>query len=403
MRTMSGKTDTYVYLDYAAATPVSSAAQDAYTNALQHFANPQALHTPGLQAAQVRDEARRAVAGVLGVKSRDVVFTSGGTEGNNLVLGGYIAALVAGGKKLNECHVVVSAMEHPSVLEVLTPYIQQGLGVSMVRPSKDGVIKPEAVQEALQSNTVLASVALVNSETGTVQPIHAIAKMLQRHAPQVRFHTDACQALYHSVVAQGLGVDFLVLDSGKVYGPRGIGAIYIRHGVSIEPVLRGGSQEGGLRGGTENVALSAGFAAALVENNEIRKKECTRLEAMRGMLIETLKKDIEGLVINGTGKEQSPHILNISIPNIHAEYLVAYLDQRGFGISTKSACLEQADVSESHVVRALAEANSEKSTWRARNTLRISFGRDTTEVDARNLASALTEAVQQYYSFEMNS
>ena len=407
MRTMSGiankKNDTYVYLDYAAATPVSAVAREAYEDALQYFANPQALHTPGLQAAQVHNDARATVAHVLGVKSSDLTFTSGGTEGNNLCLAGFISACVAAGRKLEDCHVVVSEIEHPSVLEVLAPFVARGMPTTFVAPNKHGEIRPEAVAAALQENTVLVSVAIINSEIGTAQPIHAISQMLKKDAPHVRLHVDACQGLYHSLVAQGLGADLLVLDSGKVYGPRGAGVVYVRRGTALEPVVRGGSQESGLRGGTENVALMAGFAAALKETHVMRKDEYVRLRAIREALVEGLAQGIEGLVINGTGKEQSPHILNISIPNIHAEYIVAYLDQRGFGLTTKSACLEQGDVAESHVVRSLVNVTGKEEDWRAQNTLRISLGRETKESDVPNIIKAVVEAVQHYQSFEHNS
>ncbi len=400
---MIKKAQKRIFLDYAAATPVSDKAMRAYCDASQYFANPQALHTEGLEAAQVRDEARSTIAKVLGVKSAELTFTSGGTEANNLALAGYLLCLEEKGIEMKDCHVVVGAIEHPSVSDVFTPFISRGLEVSLVQPSEHGEIKSEAIQSALKENTVLVSVALVNSEIGTVQPVHAIRKLLKDTKPKVGsatlekiiFHTDACQGLYQSLVPQGLGVDLMSLDSGKMYGPRGVGVLYIKNGIKISPVLRGGSQEQGLRPGTENVALAAGFAAAFEEIAEMRMAESERLVELRKEMISMIYHTELGAVVNGDGKNQTPHILNISIPKIDAEYVAMYLDQRGVSLTTKSACLERADASSSHVVEALG---GEK--WRATNTLRFSFGRDTKVEDVPVIVSRVTDAVEKYQSFK---
>jgi len=402
MRTVFKKNNKRIFLDYAAATPISDTALAAYNEALKYFANPQALHSEGLEAARVRDEARSKIAKVLGVKSQEIVFTSGGTEANNLALAGYLRALEGKRIDMKDCHVVISTIEHPSVSDVFEPFVTRGLSVTKVQPNKHGEVKPEAIEAALQENTVLISLALVNSEIGTVQPIHAIAKQLKGRKPtigaknleKIIFHTDACQGLYQSLVPQGLGADLMSFDSGKMYGPRGIGALYIRKGVTIAPVLRGGSQEGGLRPGTEPVALCAGFAAAFKESSEMRESEAQRLGEVRENLLEELQANIQDIVLNGSGKKQSPHILNISIPEIDAEYVAMYLDQRGLALSTKSACLERADASESHVVKSLGG-----ESWRAKNTLRLSFGRDTDGRDVSRIAGKVKEAVDTYGGF----
>lgn len=402
MRTMFKKDNKRIFLDYAAATPISNTALAAYNEASKYFANPQALHSEGLEAARVRDEARSTIAKALGVKSQELIFTSGGTEANNLALAGYLLALEEKGIHMKECHVVAGGIEHPSVSNVFAPFVARGLTVSFVNPNERGEVKPEAIEEVLQENTVLVSLALVNSEIGTVQPIHAIAKLLKDKKPTVNgkslgkviFHTDACQGLYQSLVPQGLGVDLMSFDSGKMYGPRGMGALYIRRGVEVAPVLRGGSQEGGLRPGTEPVALCAGFAAAFQEAAEIRESEAQRLQGIRGELLGALQRDIPGVVLNGEGKNQSPHILNVSILKIDAEYVAMYLDQRGLALSTKSACLERTDANESHVVKALGGEE-----WRAKNTLRISFGRGTSSKEVHAIVEKIKEAVETYKGF----
>ncbi len=397
------------FLDYAAGTPMSERSRNAYLHALPHFANPQALHTEGLAAARIRDEARSTICTLLGIKASEFIFTSGGTEANSLALAGTLLRLEEEGVRLVDCHVVVSAIEHPSVTDVFTPFIARGLTITTVAPNEHGEIRPEAVAAALQENTVLVSVALVNSEIGTVQPLHAISKVLKEHTPviagttreKVLLHADACQGLYQSLIPQGLGVDLMTLDSGKMFGPRGAGALYVRRGVALAPVLRGGSQEQGLRPGTENIHLYAGFAEAFVEATELRVSEGERLTVIREALWEELAQHVPGVIRNGTARHQAPHILNISVPGISAEYVAMYLDQRGVALSTRSACLERTDQKGSHVVAALAHADSSSNgnAWRATSTLRFSFGRDTQLHDVQTIVQKVKEAVETYQSF----
>lgn len=391
-----------IFLDYAAGTPVSETAMKAYCDASQYFANPQALHTEGLEAARIVDDARSSIAKVLAVKSTEITFVSGGTEGNSLALAGYLNALEEKGIPMSDCHVITTNIEHPSVTDVFSPFVSRGLSLSKVSPNEHGEIKPEAVEALLQENTVLVSIALVNSEIGTVQPMHAIGKLLKETKPKVgdialektMLHTDACQGLYQGLVPQGLGVDLMTLDSGKMYGTRGTGVLYIRRGVKMAPVLRGGSQENGLRGGTENTPLIAGFSAAFSEASELREVESERLTKVRSELLKGLIDAIPGVIVNGEGRAQTPHILNISIPKIEAEYVAMYLDQRGLALSTKSACLERTDATSSHVVKALGG-----EAWRASNTLRFSFGRDTTIDDVPTIVTQVREAVEKNQSF----
>lgn len=406
---MFTKKEKRMFLDYAAGTPMSERARTAYVNALRYFGNPQALHTEGLEAAQMLEHARRTICTLLGVKATELVFTSGGTEANNLALAGTLLKLEESGIAIADCHVVISSIEHPSVRDVFTPFIARGLSLDMVVPNEQGEIKPEAVLKVLRENTVLVSVALVNSEIGTVQPLHAIHKLLKNRTPTVAgrtfgkivLHTDACQGLYQSLIPQGLGVDLMTLDAGKMFGPRGVGALYIRRGAMLSPVLRGGSQEHGLRPGTENVHLCAGFAAAFEEAVELRTSEEYRLAAIREELWRQLAEHIPGIIRNGTAKQQAPHILNISIPDINAEYVAMYLDQRGVALSTRSACLEGTEQIGSHVVAELAHAaGSIQGKWREQNTLRFSFGRSTRMEDVSTIVQKVADAVMTYQGFE---
>ncbi len=401
---MSSDTQPRIFLDYAAATPVSAVAREAYAQTQEAFANPQALYAEGLAAARIRDDARRSIAQHMAVKSRELTFTSGGTEGNNLAIAGFLLALEAQGAALSACHVVLSSIEHPSVADVVTPFVRRGLAVDYVAPSADGTIRPEAVAAALKPNTVLVSVALVNSEIGTIQPLHAIGQVVHQHTPRsagvplprTMVHTDACQAALVSLVPHGLNVDLMTLDSGKCYGPRGVGVLYAAPDVTLEPVIRGGSQENGLRPGTENTALIAGFAAAFDEVTTTRTEQAAHYSELRVACLQGIRERFSDAVINGTAAKQSPHIVNVSIPDIDAEYIALYVDQRGVALSTKSACLERADQKASHVVAALTGTDD---AWRAQTALRLSFGRATMTTEIERALDCIAEGVKTYRSF----
>lgn len=367
-------------MDYASATPVSQEVQDEVRRIeAAAWANPGSIHAEGVRAKQELDQARRNIGQFLGCRSRNLIFTSGATEANNLALLGVFKQVVLGGKGAKETHWIVSAMEHPSVLACFEHMRDLGASVSLVRPGADGRINPEHVQALLRDETVLVSIGWANSEIGVVQPISAIAKVVHAHSGErkVLLHSDAGQApLYRKGQVHSLGVDLLSLDAGKLYGPRGIGALYVSDDAELAPQIVGGGQERGLRAGTPPTALAAGFAAALKRIAAKRESETKRMEDLQRQCIALLQKEkaLEGMRINGSEKDGLPHIINISIPNIDSEYLVLALDHHGLAVSTKSSCRE--GEAESHVVRALGLKKGEE--WRARNTVRISFGEDTT-------------------------
>ncbi len=395
-----------VYLDYAAGTPVCRAARVATARAQKFFANPSAQHTDALEAAAVLEDARARIAKELATKPSEIIFTSGGTEGNALALVGFFTALEQGGVALQECHAILSSIEHASAARALDALIARGLTVEYVDPDEHGTIRASAVAAKLRENTVLVSVGLVNNEIGTVQPLHAISALLKEHgAPvlsgaavqleKVVLHTDASQAMYVSLVPHGLGVDMMTLDARKMYGPGGSGALYVKRGTPLATPVGGGMQEGALRPGTPNVALNAGFAAAFTRATHTRTKEAARLALLRAHFIARLSEALPQAVVNGTAKRQSPHILNISIPETDTEYIASYLDARGVACSRKSACSEHAGdaIKESVVAKLGGDA------WRAQNTLRFSFGRDTKKRHINRAVKLLAEAVALYRSF----
>ena len=262
--------------------------------------------------------------------------------------------------------------------------------VTHVDPDKRGIIWPKAVVEAMKPHTVFVSIGWANSEIGVVQPIRDISRAVREKKEEVIFHTDAGQApLYLSPHVHTLGVDLMTLDSGKFYGPRGVGALYISNRTELAPILLGGGQERGLRAGTENVALAAGFAAALSIVSSERNTESHRLGKLRDDFARDITAHIPEAVINGDPKRLVPHMLNISIPGIQSEYVTLALDAVGVSISTKSACREGED-RRSRVVEMLTD-----EAWRAENTLRFSLGRETSERDLKDAAAKLFAIIEK--------
>lgn len=383
-----------VYLDYASATPTLPEAQRAIERACKQFGNPGSIHREGAEAAHMLHGARALIARELSCKDREVVFTSGGTEANNLAILGHAQYLVRTGADLSHTHWVVSAIEHPSVLECFGEIERLGGAVTFVDSDEHGIIRPEAVTRALKKETVFVSVGWGNGEIGTIAPLSKIAQAIRaherQHASAVLFHSDAGQApLYLATQPHAFGLDLLSLDSAKLYGPRGVGVLYVGARVRLSHILFGGKQERGLRPGTENVALTAGFAASFDVIARMRKKEAERLEALRNTLAREITTHMPAIIVNGDLKHMLPHMLNISVPAVKSEYLVLRLDHAGYAVSTKSACRE-GEESRSHVVEALGGEG-----WRAQNTLRISLGMHTTPVHIERFTHALLNELAQ--------
>jgi cysteine desulfurase len=396
-----------IYLDYASATPVLPEARQAVADAEGIFGNPGSIHAEGVAAAHMLQDSREKIAHELGCKAHDIIFTSGGTEANNLAILGFARAIERNSQgrslgvpkdrpwefsPLSATHWIVSSIEHPSVLECFAEVERLGGKVDFVDPSSNGIVTPEAIAHLLRPETVFVSVGWSNGEIGTIQPLSKIANALRAHEEKykttVMLHTDASQApLYEATHVHSLGVDLLTLDSGKLYGPRGIGALYLNGNVKLAPTILGGKQERGLRAGTENVALAVGFAAAFAIVAAERKDESERLTTLRHHLARELRTRIPGLLLNGDKDASMPHILNVSIPGISSEYVTLALDHAGIAISTKSACRE-GEEQQSHVVAALGG-----DEWRSKNTLRFSFGRETTQKDIETTLEALVQSI----------
>lgn len=374
-----------IYLDYASSTLPLPKAISAIHEAEKLIGNPGAIHAEAVAAKAMLEKARDGVARQLSCKSREVIFTSGLTESINLAILGFARRLQIK-DELENTHWIVSSIEHSAVLECFAEIERLGGLVTHVDPNERGIFSVETVVQAIRPETVFVSIGWANNEIGVVQPIRNISRAVKDKNPKVIFHSDAGQApLYLSPQVHSLGVDLLSLGSNKLYGPHGVGALYVGKNVELAPIVLGGGQERALRAGTESVALAAGFAAAFDCVTAEREAEAKRLRKMRDELAHKLSMYIPGMYINGDLEHALPHMLNISIPGERSgEYLVLQLDHAGVSLSTKSACRESE--ASSHVVAALGGEE-----WRARNTLRFSLGRDTSEGDLKRTAKTLTQ------------
>jgi cysteine desulfurase len=370
-----------MYLDHASATPVHEDALRAMERAGREFANPGSIHADGVAALTALRGARTRIARALAARPREIIFTSGLSESNNLAILGPARSRSLKGEGLAGTHWITTSIEHASVLDCFAEIERLGGDVTHLDPGPDGIVTAELLKRALRPTTVFVSVGWANNEIGTIQPLSELARVIRAFErsskSKVLFHSDAGQGpLYKVPFVHTLGVDLFSFGSGKLYGPRGIGALYASNRAELAPVILGGGQERGLRAGTEDTVLAAGFAAALDAIGSERAAESRRLKGLRDLLLRELAAAIPGLIVNGKTKESLPHMLNVSFPEVNGEYFVLRLDREGISVATKSACEE--GNARSHVVEALGG-----EAWRAEHAVRFSLGRDTTEKDIK--------------------
>ncbi len=375
-----------IYLDHAATTPLDPEVRTAMEPYLtEAFGNPSSSHRWGRAARAAVDEARERVAQVLGADPREIVFTAGGTEADNLALRGVAWAARRAGRGR---HLIVSAVEHHAVLHTAEELAADGFEVTVLPVDEEGFVDPDRVLEALRTDTVLVSLIYANNEIGTIQPIAEIGRVLR--ARGIPFHTDAVQAAGHLPLrVDELGVDLLSLSGHKFYGPKGVGVLYVRHGTPILPQITGGGQERGLRSGTENVAGIVGLAAALEKAERLRESEARRLRPLRDRLLEEIPRRIPGTRITGPrgGDRRLPHHASFVFDGVAGDSLVLLLDREGIAASSGSAC--SAGVLEpSHVVLALGVPPEQ-----AVGSLRLTLGRGTTPEQIDRVLEVLPRAV----------
>lgn len=369
-----------VYLDYNATTPVDPAVAEAMLPWLrEHFGNPSSDHAYGRRAAQAVAEAREAVAGLIGTPAGSLYFTGCATEANNMALRGVARALRERGR-----HLIISAVEHPSVVGPAERLRADGWAVTVLPVDEYGQVDPQTLEAALRPDTVLVSVMLANNEVGTLQPITELAALTRPRG--ILLHTDAAQAAGKIPVnVDALGVDLLTLAGHKFYAPKGVGALYVRPGTPIEPLLVGGGQEQGLRPGTENVPHIVALGAAAQLAVQVREQESERLRGLRDRLHGRLQAAIPGLRLNGHPDLRLPNTLNLSFPGVAGRALLeAAADS--IAASVGSACHEDSDAA-SGVLAAMG-----LSLERARGAVRLSAGRFTSDRDIDRAADVLLAA-----------
>lgn len=385
-----------IYADAAAATPISARSKRELVRLLSLYGNAGALHKEGVEAKKELEKARKAIAGSIGAHADEIIFTASGTEANNLALHGLLRPMLL---QDGEVHAITCAIEHQSVLEPLRALEREGLYVTTLEVDKEGLVDPEALRGALNEETALVSVQLVNSEVGTIEPVRELAKVLRKNNKKIYFHTDASQApLWVDISVEKLGVDLMTLDAQKVLGPKGIGALYVRRGTPIEPILWGGKQEQALRGGTENVPQAGAFAVALADAKSGVEERAKNMTVARDYLWSEIKKLIPDAILNGPSTHTNQdrpgfrvaNNLSVSVPGLEAEMAVVSLDALGVAASTRSACTI-GDAEPSHVIKALGVPQELAGT-----AIRLTLLPGATRSQMRRIAAALKETSDRY-------
>ena len=383
-----------IYLDYAASTPVDKEVlNEMMPYFSEKFGNPSSIHQIGQEATEAIDKARQQVADFLHCKTNEIIFTSGATESNNLAIKGLLRATQA-----ENPHIITSAIEHHCVLNSCQIAQEDKIAdVSFVKVSKEGIIDPEDIKNAIKKDTILVSIMYGNNEVGTIQPIAEIGKMIKEmnkdresnKLPKIYFHTDAVQAInYLDCNVELLGVDLLSLSGHKIHGPKGIGVLYIKSGTKIRSTQQGGEQEYNLRAGTHNVPgiIGIGKAISLVLKNKGKTEEIKKL---RDYMISEILKNIPNSRLNGSKEFRLPHNINISFKGVEGESLLMMLDQEGISVSTGSAC-SSASLAPSHVLSAM-----EVPPEIAHASIRFTLGKDTTKDDIDYTLKILIEKVKK--------
>jgi len=372
------------YFDHNATTPPAPEVVEAVVRALRDdFGNPSSVHHFGQRAKAQLDEARSAVAELIGAEPGDIVFTSGGTEADNMALRGAAEAAEAAG---NRRHVIASAIEHEAVLNTVKALTRRGWTSTLLAVDASGIVAPAALASAITPQTAIVSVMHANNEIGTIQPIADLAAIAHEHG--AIFHTDAVQsAAKIAVDVAALGLDLLSLSAHKFNGPKGAGALWIRRGTRIVSTMTGGKHERNRRGGTENVPGIAGLGVAARLARAKLKSDAPRIAALRDRLEQGVLARVSGTVVNGDISARVPNTTNISFDGVEAESLLIALDLEGFAVSTGSAC-SSGTLEPSHVLRAMG-----LPAHRTQNSIRFSLGLGNTDQQVDALVERLPSVV----------
>jgi cysteine desulfurase len=379
-------TSALIYLDHAATTPLDPRVLEAMQPYLtQHFANAGSIHQAGRAALHALDQARETVQEVLAAQAREIIFTSGGSEADNLAVKGIALAQQQRGQGQ---HIITSAIEHHAVLHAVEYLQQVGFEATLLPVDARGLVRPADLRAALRPDTVLVSIMYANNEIGTIQPLAELGAICREHG--VPLHSDAVQAAGQLPLAvDALNVDALTLAAHKVYGPKGVGALYVRRGTPLLPQINGGAQERQRRAGTENVPGIVGMAAALRLAEERRAWYVEHCMSLRDQLIDGVLASIAGTTLNGDRARRLPNNANLAFGGADAESLLLLLDQAGICASSGSACTS-GSLDPSHVLLALGLPPEQ-----AGSSLRFSVGKDVTSSQMEHVLAVLPRIVTQ--------
>ncbi len=374
-----------IYMDHSATTPVAPEVLEAMMPYFsEKFGNASSLHSFGLEAKEALEESREKVAGLLGAKPEEIIFTSGGTESDNLALKGIARKNQKSGK-----HIITTRVEHPAILECCRRLEKEGFEVTYLPVTNEGLVEIATLESAIRSDTILISVMHANNEVGTIQPLEEIGRLAAEK--DIYLHTDAVQSVGKIPTdVNKLGVDLLSLSAHKLYGPKGVGALYIRKGTRLESIIQGGGHEHGLRSGTENIAGIVGLARAAELGRETMSTETERLTRLRDRLAELVLLKVKESWINGTMKMRLPGNLNFGFKYVEGESLLLFLDSIGINVSTGSACSSH-KLEPSHVLLSLGLKPEE-----CHGSLRITLGRSNTMEEVDYVALGIAKAVERF-------
>jgi cysteine desulfurase len=377
-----------IYFDHNATTPVDPAVAETIARVMtEEYGNASSVHHFGQRAKAVLDDARSSVAALLDAEPSEIVFTSGGTESDNFALRGVAEALEPTGRR----HLIASSIEHEAVLVTLRALARRGWRTTLLSVDASGILRPEALAEALTDDTAIVSVMHANNEIGTIQPVAELARLA--HARGALFHTDAVQSIGKVPVnVRALGVDLLSLSAHKFNGPKGAGALWIKRGARVTAILTGGKHERSRRAGTENVPAIAGLGVAARLAAKKVTTDGPRMAALRNRLEDAILERVPGTVLNGDREPRVPNTTNISFEAVEAESLLIALDLEGVAVSTGSAC-SSGTLEPSHVLRAMG-----LPAPRTQNSIRLSLGAGNTDAEVDFVVSKLPGIVDKLRS-----
>jgi cysteine desulfurase len=377
-----------VYLDHNATTPLAPEVADTMDRAARElWGNASSVHHFGQQAKAAVDDARSRVAALLGGENSEIVFTAGGTEGDNFAIRGAAEALEGAGRK----HLIATSIEHEAVLKTLAALGKRGWRVTLLPVDATGIVRPETLAQAITDDTALVSIMLANNEIGTIQPVAELAQIAKARGALV--HTDAVQSAGKMPIdVKALGVDMLSISAHKFYGPKGVGAMWLRKGVRLLPFVTGGRQERNRRAGTENVPGIVGLGVAAELAGRKMRDEASRIRALRDRLEHDVLDTVAGAERNGAADPRVPNTTNISFERIESESLLIGLDLEGIAVSSGSAC-SSGTLEPSHVLKAMGLPHA-----RTLSSIRFSLGAANTDADVDRVVKVLPALVDKLRS-----